>query len=177
MLPERVEGLVFANTSVLKPARPFRPKAFHRLAQLPVVSDLVFRGLMFPVPILNRVQGERSSIGFKETLAYAHPFQNPLDRAGPVALARMVPNAEDHPTVPVMDEIGGWVERYTGPVNLVWGEKDPILGRALNRHMRVWPNASVTRCQAGHFLQEEVPELLVEAVKKTFEQAQSKKKS
>jgi haloalkane dehalogenase len=42
--------------------------------------------------------------------------------------------------------------------------KDPILGRALRRHERAFPQAPVTRTNAGHFLQEEVPEALAAAV-------------
>jgi haloalkane dehalogenase len=47
---------------------------------------------------------------------------------------------------------------------LVWGMRDPILGRALWRHEREFPQAVVTRTEAGHFLQEEVPEALAAAV-------------
>lgn len=44
-----IDGLVFGNTGVLAPARPFRSKAFHRFSHLPGVSDAVFRGLGFPL--------------------------------------------------------------------------------------------------------------------------------
>jgi haloalkane dehalogenase len=47
---------------------------------------------------------------------------------------------------------------------LVWGMSDPILGRALRRHERDFPQAPVTRTRAGHFIQEEVPEELAAAV-------------
>lgn len=164
-LEDRVGGLVLANTAVLRPARPFRPKPFHRFAQTPIVSDLVFRGLIFPVPVMSRVQGDRASIGWRETAAYAWPFINPLDRAGPVGLARMVPNSEHHPSTSVMDEIGGWVERWRGPAALVWGTRDPLLGRGLRRHAEALPQASVAETSAGHFLQEEVPEILANAIR------------
>ena len=164
-LRDRVHGIVLANTSVLRPARPFRSKAFHRFSHAPVISDVVFRGLMFPVPMLDRAQGDRSSIGWREKAAYAWPLRNLLDRAAPVAMARMVPNAEDHPTTPVMDRIGAWVESFRGPAALVWGKRDPILGRALRRHQEALPQATVTETGAGHFLQEEVPEELASAIR------------
>jgi pimeloyl-ACP methyl ester carboxylesterase len=47
----------------------------------------------------------------------------------------------------------------------VWGERDPILGRALARHREALPQASVTTTSAGHFLQEEVPDELARAVR------------
>ncbi len=46
----------------------------------------------------------------------------------------------------------------------MWGLSDPVLGRAMRRHRRVLPQASVRETQAGHFLQEEVPEPLAEAI-------------
>lgn len=162
-------GLVLGNTAVLKPARPFRPKAFHRFSHMPLVSDAVFRGLLFPVPIMDRVQGERRSIGPKEKLAYAWPFLRPLDRAGALGLARMVPNGEGHPSAAVMDRVGAWVEAFEGPAALVWARRDPILGRGLRRHAEALPQASVRECDAGHFSQEEVPELWAAAIREVAE--------
>jgi len=161
----RVAGLVLGNTAVLEPARPFRPKAFHRFSHAPFVSDLVFRTTLFPVPIMDRVQGERRSIGWREKAAYAWPFLRPRERSGPLALARMVPNSETHPTVPTMDRIGAWVASYGGPASLLWGTSDPILGRGLRRHRAVLPQATVRECDAGHFSQEEVPDLWAAAIR------------
>ncbi|MBX7194660.1 MAG: alpha/beta fold hydrolase [Sandaracinaceae bacterium] len=168
--PGSVASMLFANTSVLVPARPFRPKAFHRFSQTPVISDLVFRGLGFPVFSPSRlglagVQGDRSSISGDVARAYRFPLRHLVDRAAPVGLARMVPDAEAHPSVPRLDEIGRFVEAFERPIGLVWGERDPILGRALERHVRTLGRALggpafVDRTSAGHFLQEEVPELL-----------------
>ncbi len=164
-LRDRVAGVVFANTSVLRPKRPFRSKAFHRFSHLPLISDLAFRGLGFPLRALHRAQGDPASIGRLEARAYRWPFRRLRDRAGPLALARMVPDAETHPTTSPMDRIGAWVEAWEGPAALVWGLRDPILGRALRRHQRALPQARVWESEAGHFLQEEVPELLVEAIR------------
>lgn len=164
-LADRVAGLVVGNTAVLAPARPFRSKAFHRFSHLPLVSDAVFRGLMFPVPVMGRVQGDPSSLGARELAAYAWPFINPLDRAGALGMARMVPNAEPHPSTAVMDRIGAYVDGYEGPAALVWGHRDPILGRALGRHRDALPQATVRESEAGHFSQEEIPELWAEAIR------------
>jgi len=51
-------------------------------------------------------------------------------------------------------------------VEWVWGVKDPILGRALRRHQELFPRARVTERPAGHFLQEEVPEDIVAAIRR-----------
>lgn len=161
----RAAGLVFGNTGVLPPARPFRSKPFHRFSHLPLVSDVVFRGTLFPVPVMRMAQGDPASLDVRTLAAYAWPFLRPLHRAGPLGLARMVPNSEHHPSTSVMDEVGAWVMDWHGPAALVWGRRDPILGRGLSRHRRALPQARVFESDAGHFLQEEVPELFARAIR------------
>jgi len=167
--PGFLRGLVLGNTAVLEPKRPFRTTSFHRFSHMPVASDLAFRGLLFPVPILDRVQGDRRSIASREKAAYAWPLRRWADRAAPLGLARMVPDREDHPSVPFLDRLGAFVRAYQGPAALVWGERDPILGRALARHREALPHATVEVTQAGHFLQEEVPDELAEAIRRVAE--------
>lgn len=167
--PERISGLVLANTAVVLPAYP-RGRAFHRFSRLPLVSDLVFRGLGFPQNFLHRVQGDPESIRGEVARAYRWPLRSWKDRLAPLALARMVPDGPDHPNLPFLRQGETWVRSFHdagGPVALVWGERDPILGRALARHERELPRAVVTRTPAGHFLQEDVPEALAAAIRQT----------
>ncbi|MEM9598018.1 MAG: alpha/beta fold hydrolase [Acidobacteriota bacterium] len=161
--PERVAGLVAANTAIALPSRP-RGTAFHRFARTPIASDVVFRMLGFPQTVLHRTQGDPSSIQGEVARAYRWPLRRFRDRIAPLALARMVPSGPDHPSLPDMRRGEAWASSFEGPVSLVWGERDPILGRALKRHVERWPEAPVRRTQAGHFLQEEVPEVLAEAI-------------
>ena len=161
--PGTVTGAVFANTSLLAP-RSYRGTSFHRLARAPVVSDLLFRGLGFPLSVLHTAQGDRGSIGRFERRAYRMPFRNPLHRAGPLALARMVPDGPAHPSVEPLQRVDAWVRGFQGPLKLVWGTRDPLLGRALGRHAKALPQAQVVETRAGHFLQEEVPDALAQAI-------------
>jgi len=161
----RVTGLVVMNTALLKPER-FRTTAFHRFSQMPLVSDVAFRLLNFPVPVLGRTQGDPASISGDVARAYAWPLRRMVDRAAPLALARMVPNGPEHPTMAELTEGDAWARSFRGPVELVWGVKDPILGRALRRHREVFPRARVTETPAGHFLQEEVPGEIVAAIRR-----------
>lgn len=161
----RVTALVMGNTALLRPKTPIRTTAFHRFARVPVLSDLVFRGLNFPVPILHRVQGDPSSIRGDVARAYAFPLRRIRDRIAPLALARMVPDREDHPSMPELGRVEEWVRAFRGPAALVWGTKDPILGRALKRMREVLPRAMIEETDAGHFLQEEVPGKLAEAIR------------
>ena len=161
---ERVAAAVFGNCAVIKPHR-WRGTSFHRFAHLPVVSDVVFRGLGFPLGFLHKAQGDPSSIRGETARAYRWPLRRLRDRAAPLGLARMVPDGPDHPSVGPIEEGDAWLRAFEGPVALVWGTKDPILGRALKRHQQALPNAPVTLTEAGHFLQEEVPEELAAAIR------------
>ena len=161
----RLRGIVLGNTAVGPPHARFKPTLFHRLSQLPVVSDVLFRGLGFPLGTLHLSQGDRSSIRGEVAAAYRWPLRRREDRAAPLALARMVPDHhERHPSVPELRISSHTFETAEVPIHLVWGTKDPILGRVINHLERTRPDAKVTRTEAGHFLQEEVPRELAAAV-------------
>jgi haloalkane dehalogenase len=162
--PWLARGMVLMNTVVGPPKAGSKPTSFHRFARMPIISDLAFRGLNFPLPILHRVQGDPGSIRGDVARAYAYPFEHLRDRKGPLALARMVPDTDQHPSVPALVACQSFADAYRGPVGLVWGLRDPILGRLLPRTQRTFPNARSWETQAGHFLQEEVPETIAEAV-------------
>jgi haloalkane dehalogenase len=49
---------------------------------------------------------------------------------------------------------------------------DPILGKSLERMQGFFPNAPVTRTQAGHFLQEEVPDEIAQAIIRVVDEVQ-----
>jgi cis-3-alkyl-4-acyloxetan-2-one decarboxylase len=163
-LPGRVTGIVMGNTGSLRPRSPIRSTAFHRFSHVPLVSDFVFRVFNFPVPFLHRVQGNPTTIRAEVARAYRYPLRRIRDRIAPLALARMVPNREDHPSMPELEKVEGWVRAFAGPAALVWGVKDPILGRGLSRHRQALPHAVVMETEAGHFLQEEVPEKIAQAI-------------
>ena len=160
----RVSGLVLLNTVIGPPSPGFRPKLFHRLSQMPVLSDLAFRVAALPQKRLGDVQGDRRSITRRATRAYEYPLRDLHDRAAPLGMARMVPDSLSHPSVTPLNQVQRFVEQFQGPSAVVWGERDPILGRLCSRVARHLQNAEVTRTQAGHFLQEEVPDLIAEAV-------------
>jgi haloalkane dehalogenase len=162
---DRLAGLVLGNTAVSPPREGFKPTLFHRLAQLPVVSTLLFRELGFPLGVLHMSQSDRSSIRGDVARAYRWPLRRRADRAAPLALARMVPDSQSHPSVPVLRVTEELFRTAQVPISIVWGTKDPVLGRVISHLERMRPDAKVIRTdRAGHFLQEEVPDLLADAL-------------
>lgn len=161
---DRLKGLVVLNT-VLGPPKPdFKPTAFHRFAQRPIVSDVAFRLFGYPQRALDRAQGDRSSIQGDVAFAYTWPLRAPWLNQAPLALARMVPDSHNHPSVPQLKMISDFLSTWTGPSAIVWGDRDPVLGRVRTQIERTLPHARVTRTQAGHFLQEEVPSEIAAAI-------------
>ncbi|MDH3254337.1 MAG: alpha/beta fold hydrolase [Acidobacteriota bacterium] len=161
---ERLSGLVVLNTVIGPPKPGFRPTRFHRLARLPLVSDVVFRVLGFPQTALARAQGDRASISGTTARAYRWPLRRVRDRTAPLALARMVPDSHAHPSIAGLERSQSVATSLTGPAAIVWGNRDPILGRVRRHIERLLPAAPVTQTEAGHFLQEEVPAEIAAAI-------------
>lgn len=163
---ERTAGMVILNTALGPPRPGFRPTAFHRFSRMPVLSDAAFRLGGFPQNALALSQGRRRSIMGRVSRAYRFPLRRIRDRVAPLALARMVPDsAQHHPSVRALDECQRFVEGFEGPAAIVWGDRDPILGRLRKRIQAMLPQASVVATDAGHFLQEEVPDQIADAVR------------
>jgi haloalkane dehalogenase len=160
----RLRGIVLGNTTVSPPRPGFKPTLFHRLSQMPVISDVLFKRLRFPLDLLHTSQGDKSSIRGDVARAYRWPLSRRADREAPLALARLVPDSLEHRSVPAQRIVDELFRTAAVPVSIVWGDKDPILGRVVTHLARIRPDAKVVRTQAGHFLQEEVPDELADAL-------------
>jgi cis-3-alkyl-4-acyloxetan-2-one decarboxylase len=162
----RVSGIVLLNTLVAPPKPGSRGTKFHRFARTPIVSDIAFRLFGFPQSVMSRAQADPRSISGDVARAYRFPLSGLSRNAAPLALARMVPGSVEHPSVPLLVRGRDFLQAFTGPTEIVWGEADPILGRALRKVQETLPSARVTRVHAGHFLQEEAPAEIAEAIRR-----------
>ena len=162
--PERMRGLVVLNTVIGPPKPGFRPTGFHRFAHAPVISDLAFRVGGFPQLHLGMAQGDPSSMAGDVGRAYRYPLRKVRDRRAPLALARMVPDSLEHPSIPALNRVFEFVSEFDGPRAIVWGTKDPVLGSVLGHVRRTLGTDDVTETAAGHFLQEEVPAEIAAAI-------------
>lgn len=161
----RVAGLVVLNTAISPPRKGFRPSLFHRFARWPVLSDLAFRLGQFPQAFMAVAQGDRR-MELEAVRAYVAPLLDPRTNHAPLMLARMVPDGETHASIPALTRCQEFVAGFDGPAAIVWGQRDPVLGRMLSWVEKNLPHAEVTRTQAGHFLQEEVPDEIAEAIER-----------
>ncbi len=162
--PERVAGIIVLNT-VLGPPKPnFRPTAFHRFANRPIISDIAFRLFSFPQRALHMAQGDPRSIRGDVARAYRYPLRGLRNNAAPLALARMVPTTMQHESIAPLQACEAFIRGFKGPAAIVWGDRDPVLGRLKHRIQELLPHASLTSTAAGHFLQEEVPDAIAEAI-------------
>jgi haloalkane dehalogenase len=161
--PHVARALVLLNTVVGPPRAGFRPKLFHRFARWPLASDVAFRWLRFPLHHLHRVQGDRATMRGEVARAYRWPLR--WGEPAPLALARMVPDSATHASIEPLRRGQEFLQAFAGPVSIVWGERDPILGRVIGWLEKLRPDARVTRTAAGHFLQEEVPDQIASAIR------------
>jgi haloalkane dehalogenase len=77
---------------------------------------------------------------------------------------RMVPTGPDHRSAKPLREIEAYAASLDVPTEIEWGMRDPILARLLPKMIALYPKARVTETEAGHFLQEEVPEQIAAAI-------------
>ncbi len=163
--PERLAGMVVLNTVLDAPPPNFKPAAFHQFAHIPVLSDIAFRLLPLPQAAMALAQGDKSSIRGNVARAYRYPFRQMRDRVAPLATARMAVDRPDHPSIPALNECAAFVQSFDGPKAMVWGRRDPVIAKALKRTKALLGDPPVKETQAGHFLQEEVPDDIAAAVR------------
>ena len=96
------------------------------------------------------------------------------NKKAPLALMRMVPASPDHPSTAKLRLIEAYVETLNVPAEIVWGMNDPIFATALPVMRSYFPQARVTETKAGHFLQEEVPEVVAAAVVRVVSDVETK---
>ncbi|MEA1902336.1 MAG: alpha/beta fold hydrolase [Actinomycetota bacterium] len=162
--PGLMTGLVVMNTSIDAPKPGFKGTKFHRVMGGPL-GGFISKGLGFPQKRLRFAQGDRDSIRGVVQKSYSYPLTRARGNDAPRALVLMVPDGMDHESVGPLREVGDFVRAFEGPSAIVWGDRDPVLGRLRRRTERMLPDATVTATEAGHFLQEEVPAEIAAAIR------------
>ncbi len=160
----RVKGLLIMNTGISAPRKNLKLSKIHARLGKPLIGELVVEILNLFFKKLSGVQGDPATMPDEIIQLYSRPVRDSGNYKAPLALLRMVPDGLDHPSSGPLRQIEDFIQGFSGPVEIVWGMKDPILGKRLDAVKSRFPQARVTETKAGHFLQEEVPETIAEAV-------------
>ena len=129
----------------------------------------MIEGLFSIFDRLPDMQGDPASMPTDVRALYGRPVLESGNAKAPLALMRMVPDGPDHPSAEQMREIEGYVKTLDIPAEIIWGMKDPILAQGLSAMQQNFPDATVEKTEAGHFLQEEVPDEIAAAVLRLHE--------
>lgn len=169
--PEMIIGAVVMNTSFTGPEEEIDLSTAHALVKTPIIGEMVTEVFGSIFSRLPDVQGDPSSISKEALELYSRPVNESGNAKAPLALMRMVPDGPNHPSADDLHELEKYVTGLKIPVEIVWGVNDPILGAGLDNMRQTFPNAPVTETDAGHFLQEEVPEIIAAAILRVVQKA------
>jgi haloalkane dehalogenase len=168
--PGKLKGAVVMNTGFIAPTEERALSTMHSTVSTPIVGEFMLEGFGSIFPNLPGIQGDPNSMPEGVIDLYGRPVDESDNGKAPLALMRMVPAGPDHPSVEQMIEIQDYVATLDIPAALVWGMQDPILAQGLEPMKAQFPDATVTETEAGHFLQEEVPAEIAQAVLSIYSQ-------
>ncbi|MBX2927338.1 MAG: alpha/beta fold hydrolase [Saprospiraceae bacterium] len=160
--PEKVKQLVILNSWLWSSQTDPEFVKLSKVLKSPLLPFL-YRYLNFsPKFILPKSFGDRK-ISKKTLKQYTKPFADKTQRNGALAFARSLLNDQD------------WFEQLWNkkqsisakPTLFIWGLKDPVIKpKYLDKFISGFPNSqAITLESSGHFLQEEEPEIVVEAIR------------
>ena len=173
--PEILKGAVLLNTGFNAPTLNIDLSPAHATVKNPVIGELIVEVLFSIFDRLGGVQGDPDSWTSDLAKLYGEPLYESGNSKAPLAMMRMVTDGPDHPSAPAMRKIQKFVESLDIPAEIVWGMKDPILGKALQTMKDNFPNADVTETTSGHFLQEESPEEIAKAIMRIVNRVEENK--
>jgi haloalkane dehalogenase len=170
--PGLLKGAVLLNTGLNAPTEKMDLSTIHATVKTLVVGELMVEVITSVFDRLHRLQGDPASISAEVSHLYGRPVLDSGNDKAPLAMMRMVPDGPDHPSAAAMRIIERYVQGLDIYAEIVWGMNDPILGKGLSAMQNNFPKAPVTKTQAGHFLQEEVPVKIAAALLRVIDQIQ-----
>jgi haloalkane dehalogenase len=173
--PELLKGAVLLNTGFSAPTENVDVSRAHAAVKTPIVGELILEVFSSIFEQLHRIQGDPDSISTDVAELYGRPVLESGNSKAPLAMMRMVSDGPDHPSTAAMRIIEKYIQGLDIPAEIVWGMKDPILGRLLPMMKRNFPGAPVTETKGGHFLQEEFPVEIAASLLRIIDQIQISK--
>ena len=168
--PGLLKGAVILNTGFNALSLNADISPAHALVKTPVVGEFILEVVFSIFERLGGVQGDPGSWTEDVIQIYGRPVYESGNAKAPLALMRMVTDGPDHPSNPALKMIENYVRELDIPTEIIWGMKDPILSKTLPMMKNNFPSAPVKETSAGHFLQEEVPVEIAEALIRVIDQ-------
>jgi haloalkane dehalogenase len=160
--PERIESVVVTNSWLWSVADDWYYRAFSGFVGGAIGRFLIRRFNFFARGVVRRVFGDKKKLTAELHKQITAPLATPDERKGSWVFPGQIVGASDW-----LEELWERRGRLEGKVKLiVWGMKDiAFREKELERWRQAFPGARVLRLpQAGHFVAEEAPEPLIEAI-------------
>ena len=112
--------------------------------------------------------GTSQGLSDADRAAYADVFPTPASKAGALAFPELVPAEPDHPNVEPLNRVAEALRSWPKPALVVWGADDRVLPPGVARSLvELIPGAQgpVLIEGASHFLQEDRPDEVAEAIR------------
>jgi haloalkane dehalogenase len=156
---ERVERLVVLDTGIGAGRAPSETWLRFRAAVRHVGAGLDIGRLV--------AAGTSRGLDNDVRAAYDAPFPTPESKAGALAFPELVPTEPDHPSAAAMNHVRDALRSWEKPALVVWGAEDAVLPVSVaESFVELIPGAEgpVLLPGAGHFLQEDAPDALADAL-------------
>ncbi len=178
--PDRLAGLFILNTFFQRPVAKVPLPAILKAFRTPVVGELMVKGAHAFVKQFLFKAGlyDPTRLSDIDRAAYLAPHPDWASRTGILAFPRQIPAG---PEGPISDFIAVEGARLAAgfadkPVRIVWPMNDVAFKPATldTMWMPSFPHADVTRVEAaGHFIQEDAPDIAIPALLAFIEQAKA----
>lgn len=161
--PENIKGIVVLNAWLWNSEKDADYLKMKKILKSPLLPFL-YRYINFSARFVLPASFYDKSIAKKQKLQYTKPFSNSNEREGTIGFAKSLLNDQKY-----FGEL--WNLKHilkTKPILFIWGMQDPVIKpKNLDTFISGFPNAEVCRIEdAGHFPQEEKPELCINAIEK-----------
>jgi haloalkane dehalogenase len=156
---DRVGRLVILDTGIGAGRAPSETWLRFRAAVRRVGADLDIGRLV--------AAGTSRNLADDVRAGYDAPFPTPRSKAGALAFPELVPTEPDHPSAAAMNRVREALRSWDKPALVVWGADDAVLPTSVAEgFVDLIPGAKgpVLIPGAAHFLQEDAPDELADAV-------------
>jgi haloalkane dehalogenase len=166
--PDRVAGVVYME-AIVRPVSwdewPENARKIFQAMRSPAGDDLVLQKNVFVERILPA--SVIRPMTEPEMEVYRAPYREPGESRRPVLQwPREIPvGGEPDDVVRIVDTYGNWLAHWNGPKLFVNADPGSILVGAQREFCRTWPNQDEVTVKGVHFIQEDSPREIGEAVR------------